>query len=141
MTEVLAETGGFEIQTSAQIQTEGDVDYSLLERRLDAALLDLGPSSVELLQEMFSTSDSSIHSLAVDVAYQALAKGVETGQLGNADLDNIRNLLLAEMQSDDENHRYDAQEAFAIHEARLAAQDKTTHLWLGQHILRDWFNG
>jgi hypothetical protein len=143
MTEVLADLGEFEIKTEASEvqQTDGDIDYSLLERRVEESLEHLGPATVLLLREASQSPNPTVRGIGLNSVPEALLRGVETGALDDADMDELRNVWLAEMCSKDEDRKYLAQELFEIDKRRLYLQDHTTYIWLVRHVVSDWFDG
>ena len=139
MSSGLAESAGFVIQTPEEKPKEGDVDYSLLDNRLDEALSGLSSKSVLLLTETIRSTDPVARSMGLNRIPDALLLGVENGNLSNDEMDALRELWCSEMDNEDEDRRYEAQELFVLEEQRLQLQDRTSVIWLGSHITKEWF--
>lgn len=136
----LAETGGFETQTSEIESPPAEIDYSLIERRLAEDLANREPEAIVLLEAMMGGSDATLKSIALAACPELLRLALADGSFSDEQLDALRNIWRRAMQDADEDVRYEAQEVFVFEQDRLARSDTTTHIWLKDAVTVEWFD-
>jgi hypothetical protein len=136
----LAEVGGFETQTPGEKTPDGDIVYSLLERRLSEGITNGEPEVLAMLAEVIASPDPTLQSIAICSCAELIREGVRFGWFSNDQLDAARNMWRGLMESEDESVRYEAQEVFVLEEEQLKKHDVTTHIWLRDAVTVEWFN-
>ena len=136
----LAEVGGFETQTSGEKTPDGDIVYSLLERRLREGIANGEPEVLSMLAEIVASPDPTLQSIAICTCAELIREGVEFGWFSSNQLDAVRNTWRDLMRSEDEDVSYEAQEVFILEEERLKKHDVTTHIWLRDAVTVEWFS-
>ena len=128
-----------EVETDTE--TKAEVDYSLIERNLQAAIVDLPLGLAEHIKRLASSADIQIIELTINAIPQILRSAIATGNLSNQELDVLRDTWKELMTSKDEDCAYIAQEEFILEQDHLTEHDVTTHGWLRASVNIEWFDG
>lgn len=122
------------------VTKSGEVDYSLIEMRLDLELENPQPEGLTYIESLATSVDSRLVELGIFAVMTLLKEGACSNIYSNTQMDHLRDLLSDLMTHSEEAIRYDAQETFFININTMQRIDTVTLNRLGHLLTGEWFD-